>query len=29
MKQVRSKHPSNTIYFDTLVANSPAIRTFT
>ena len=26
---MRSKHPSNTIYFDTLVANSPAIRTFT
>jgi hypothetical protein len=26
---VRSKHPSNTIYFDTLVANSPSVRTFT
>ena len=26
---VRSKHPSNSIYFDTLVTNSPMIRTFT
>jgi hypothetical protein len=26
---VRSRHPSNSIYFDTLVTNSPMIRTFT
>jgi len=26
---VRSRHPSNSIYFDTLVTNSPQIRSFT
>ena len=26
---VRTRHPSNSVYFDTLVANSPMIRCFT